>query len=99
MIDAAIPDLASLGVLLITGSVIGSIYFGALWLTVRHLAHQKYPGAMLLLSLTLRLALLLSVFFLILDGGHWQSLLVAVIGFIAARTVFIRRHVATVVSS
>ena len=94
MIDLEMLEIGPLAAAFILGMVLSGIYFGALWLTVRHLVQQKYPGAVLLLSLTLRLALLLSVFYLIVDGGHWQRLLVAVIGFIAVRSVLIRWPVA-----
>ncbi len=72
------------------GGVLGFIYFGGLWLTVRRIPRTRRPGMLSFLSFFGRLALTLCGFYLIM-GGHWERLLVAVLGFVAVRCFAIRR--------
>ncbi|MCQ8104949.1 hypothetical protein NP590_12610 [Methylomonas sp. SURF-2] len=75
---------ASVGVLL------GCVYFGGLWLTIRRLAHARQPGLHMLASLLLRLALLAWGLYLLTDG-HWQRFAAALAGLLLARWWWIRR--------
>ena len=96
MIDVEILTIGEIVIALISGMVVSGIYFGTLWLTVRRLARQRHPAIIVLLSLVVRLALLLIVFYLFVDGGHWERLLIVVIGFVAMRTALIRKNFVTV---
>ena len=91
MIDFEMVNIRALAVSLFCGMVLSGIYFAALSLTVRRLAHQRYPAVLLLVSLLVRLALLLAGFYWILDGGHWDRLLTALIGFIAVRALMLQK--------
>ena len=91
MIDFEMADIGELAVALFLGAVLSGIYFGALWLTLRRVTHSRRPAMLLMLSLLVRLTLLLTGFYLILEGGHWDRLLAALIGFILVRILLTRR--------
>ncbi len=73
------------------GTVLGAIYFRALWLTVSTLERSKRPALRLALSLALRFLLVLAVFYATVRYGGWQPLLAAAAGFIAVRFLAVRR--------
>jgi len=72
------------------GLVLGLVYFGGLWLTVRHLPRARRPGLLSVASLVVRLGLTLVAFYLVM-GGRWERLLVALAGFLVMRTILVRR--------
>lgn len=73
------------------GTVLGWVYFQALWATVRTLPRRQHRGARLALSLMVRLALAFAVFVLVARWGGLPALLPTLAGFLAARTVVMRR--------
>ena len=79
-----------LGLALIVGCVLGAIYFGGLWLTVRELPTARRPALLMLASLLGRLAITLVGFYLV-SGGRWERLLLALLGFVCVRRVFTGR--------
>jgi len=91
MIDIEMVDIGALAVALFWGAVLSGIYFGALWLTLRRLTHSRRPAVLLMMSLLVRLTLVLTGFYLILDGAHWDRLLAALFGFITVRTLLMRK--------
>jgi F1F0 ATPase subunit 2 len=68
----------------IGGFLLGFLYFRFLWLTVRRLALSSRPVRLLMISFAVRLGLVLSGFFLMMDGEA-ERLLIALGGFIVAR--------------
>ena len=72
------------------GAGAGIFYFGGLWLTVRRIPDSGHPGLLTLASFLVRVAVTVSVFYLI-GGGHWPRLLAALSGLLLARH-FIVRH-------
>lgn len=72
---------------LIAGFILGYIFFGGLWLTVRRLPEMKNPFLWTMLSLLLRLGISLTGFYFIVRGGHWLRLLVCLAGFMAVRFI------------
>ena len=68
----------------IVGLVLGIIFFGGLWFTVRKLVTSKIPALWFLASFFLRVSITLIGFYYI-SSGSWQRLLVCVAGFITAR--------------
>lgn len=72
------------------GMLLGSLYFGGLWFTVRHAARCRNPGLVVAASLFLRLGLVAFGLYWLADG-HWQRYIAAVPGLLAARWVWIRR--------
>jgi F1F0 ATPase subunit 2 len=66
------------------GVVLGAIFFGGLWWTVRRGLVSSQPVAWFLGSLLLRMGIVLAGFYLVGDG-HWQRLLACLLGFSVAR--------------
>ena len=79
------PLLAQLAVVLVVGVALGTAYFYALWLTVQRVPTSRHPTVLILVSAVLRLTLLFSALFLVMQGGHWDRLLAAVAGLLIAR--------------
>ncbi|MBK8989111.1 MAG: ATP synthase subunit I [Chloroflexi bacterium] len=75
---------------LLVGALIGALYFGGLWYTVRQLPTARRPALLFIGSYLLRLALLLGAVYL-LAGSHWYNMLSALVGILLARTLLIRR--------
>ena len=75
---------------LAAGIVLGTFYFGGLWLTVRRLPTAQRPALLSLLSFFVRLAVVLFGFYFVMDG-RWVRLLVCLLGFLGARVILVRR--------
>jgi F1F0 ATPase subunit 2 len=74
----------------IVGAVIGGVYFAGLWETVRKLPDVEKPVRRVALSFALRMALALSGFYLVMQGG-WEFLAMAMLGFLLVRELILRR--------
>jgi F1F0 ATPase subunit 2 len=85
----AMNETLSLVFALLTGVVLGAVFFGGLWWTVRKGFSSNYPSLWFLGSLLLRTCLTLDGFYLVAHG-HWERLLVCLLGFVAARLIVIR---------
>ena len=68
------------------GVMLGAVFFGGLWWTVRKGVASKQPALWFLGSLLLRTAIALAGFYFV-SGGHWERLLSCLLGFIMARLV------------
>ncbi len=77
-------EVWSLVLALVTGVLLGAVFFGGLWWTVSRMASSKRPALLLLGSLLLRTSVALGGFYLI-ARGHWERLLVCLLGFVLAR--------------
>jgi F1F0 ATPase subunit 2 len=75
------------------GAALGALYFGGLWLTVRRVTDARRPKTMLLLSFLGRAAIVLAGFYAVTQvfRGQWEALAVAMLGFMGARSLLIRR--------
>jgi F1F0 ATPase subunit 2 len=85
-----VDNLLSLGLALGGGIGLGIFYFGGLWMTVQRIPTARRPVFMSLSSFFGRLAVVLAGFFLVM-GGHWERLLVCLLGFLGVRFVLVRR--------
>lgn len=74
---------------LLAGGVLGVIYFGGLWWTVRKGLSSQQPALWFSGSLLLRMSIVLAGFYFIAHG-HWQRLLLSLLGFVIARLVVTR---------
>jgi len=74
---------------LAAGIGLGIFYFGGLWLTVRRLPTTRRPAFLSLLSFFGRLGVVLFGFYLVM-GGHWERLLVCLLGFLGVRIILVR---------
>jgi len=79
-----IPNYITLS--LIAGIILGTLFFGGLWLTVKKAVGSKYAALWVLASSLLRTGIVLTGFYFVADG-RWQRLLVCVLGFIVARFI------------
>jgi F1F0 ATPase subunit 2 len=69
--------------------LLGAIFFGGLWWTVRKGVLSKQPALWFLGSLLLRTGIILAGFYVV-SGGHWERLLLCLLGFIMTRLIVTR---------
>ncbi|MCX5848155.1 MAG: ATP synthase subunit I [Deltaproteobacteria bacterium] len=75
----------------VAGLALGTFYFIALWQTVQRLSSAKSPAYLMLTSFILRMAVVMSGFYLVMSGGHWERLASAMLGFIIIRKILTYR--------
>lgn len=68
----------------------GIVYFGGLWWTVRQLPFVRQPALLMLGSFFVRTGISLTAFYLA-SGGHWERILVSLLGFIVMRCFLVHR--------
>lgn len=73
----------------IAGVVLGTLFFGGLWLTVKKAVASKNTALWFLGSSFLRVSMVFIGFYYV-GQGNWQRLLICAFGFIAARFIVIR---------
>ncbi len=73
---------------LVAGVLLGVIFFGGLWWTVRKGVTSKQPALWFFGSLLLRTSIILSGFYFI-GLGSWERLLMCLLGFVMARFIVI----------
>lgn len=86
-------DLTTLATELLSlplGFGLGLFYFTCLWFTVRQLPRTRHPVLLMVGSGLLRFSLALMGLILIVQG-HWERLLMALLGFLVARGLLIAR--------
>lgn len=83
-------ELISWSLVFFAGGMLGTFFFGGLWLTVRKGLKSRNPALWFLLSILIRTTITLSGFYLIMEGGHWERLLIGLAGFIAAKIIVSR---------
>jgi F1F0 ATPase subunit 2 len=71
---------------LASGVLLGAIFFGGLWWTVRRGVTSKRPALWFCGSLLLRTGIALAGFYLV-SSGHWQRLIACLLGFVIARRI------------
>jgi F1F0 ATPase subunit 2 len=74
---------------LLAGFLLGAIFFGGLWWTVQRGLSLKRPAIWFLGSLLLRTSTAIAGFYFV-SGGHWERLLICLLGFFAMRRIVIR---------
>jgi F1F0 ATPase subunit 2 len=70
----------------VTGILLGAIFFGGLYLTVRKGVSSRSPALWFFGSLVARMGIALAGFYFV-SNGSWQRLILCVLGFLAARVV------------
>jgi F1F0 ATPase subunit 2 len=73
----------------VTGVLLGAMFFGGLWWTVRKAVSSEQPALWFFCSMLLRTSAALVVFYFI-ARGHWERLMVCLLGFIIARLIVTR---------
>lgn len=82
-------EALSLAPAMVTGILLGMIFFGGLWWTVRRSVFSKQPAVWFFSSLLLRMSIALAGFYFVSDS-HWERLLVCLFGFVLARLIMAR---------
>ena len=82
-------DTFRLMVALVTGLLLGAMFFGGLWWTVQKGVSSKRPALWFVGSLLVRTSIAVAGFYFI-ARGHWQRLIVCLIGFVVARLIVTR---------
>jgi F1F0 ATPase subunit 2 len=86
----AMTGLPTLLLSWLAGGMLGAMFFGGLWWTVRKGVSAGHPALWFLGSLLLRVSVTVAGFYFV-SNGHWQRLLVCLLGFVAARRVVMWR--------
>ncbi|MHB8898504.1 MAG: N-ATPase subunit AtpR [Thermoguttaceae bacterium] len=73
----------------VAGVLLGTVFFGGLWWTVRKGVSSQRPALWFFGSLLLRVSIVLAGLYLV-SGGHWERLLACLLGFVIARFLVIR---------
>ena len=84
-----LTEAFSLVLATVTGVLLGVTFFGGLWWTVRKGSSSQQPALWFFCSLLLRTSTALVGFYLV-GCGHWERLLVCLLGFVMARHIVIR---------
>ena len=71
---------------MVTGVLLGVLFFGGLWWTVLKVASSKRPALWLMGSLLLRTGIALAGFYFVAQG-HWERVIVCLLGFVFARII------------
>ena len=73
----------------LAGLVLGGVFFGGLWWTVRRGVTSRRPALLFLGSMVLRTSIVIAGFYVVSDA-HWQRLLACLLGFVIARFLVTR---------
>ena len=68
------------------GGLLGAVFFGGLWWTVRKSVSSRQPALWVFGSLLLRMSIALTGFYFV-AGSHWERMLLCLLGFVMARLV------------
>ncbi len=66
------------------GIVLGTMFYGGLWLTIQKSVASSRPALWIFTSLLVRMALVLTGFYFV-AGSHWERIALCLLGFLAAR--------------
>ena len=79
-------DLLPLALAFVAGLFLSAFFFGGLWWTVRRGVVSKHPALWFSGSMLLRTSIVL-VGFYVVGRGHWERLVLCLLGFIMARVL------------
>jgi F1F0 ATPase subunit 2 len=77
-------DVLSVTAAMAVGALLGVIFFGGLWWTVRRGMSSEWPALWFFGSLMLRMSIVL-LGFLVVGQEHWERWLFCLLGFVLAR--------------
>ena len=72
----------------IAGLLLGTLFFGGLWFTVKKIVNAKVPALWVISSFVFRVGIVLVGFYYV-SLGNWQGLMICLLGFIIARFVVV----------
>jgi F1F0 ATPase subunit 2 len=73
----------------VAGGGLGAIFFGGLWWTTNQGISSEQPALWFFCSLALRMSIVMAGFYYV-GSGHWERLLLCLLGFVMARLVVTR---------
>ncbi len=79
-------ETLSLAMVWLAGGLLGAVFFGGLWWTVRRSVASLQPALWIFGSLLVRMSLALTGFYFV-AGSHWERMLLCLLGFVMARSV------------
>lgn len=79
-----VSEISYMVLAFIGGMLLGTLFFGGLWFTVKKAVASKIPALWVLGSFILRVTITLTGFYFI-SLGNWKKQIVCMIGFILAR--------------
>ncbi len=82
-------NLLLLALALAAGLLLGGIFFGGLWWTVRRGVFSKSPALWFFGSMLLRMSVVLTGFYFV-GRGDWQRLATCLLGFVIGRIIVMR---------
>ena len=82
-------EILNLILALVAGFLLGAFFFGGLWWTVQKGLSSRRPELWFLGSLLLRTSTAVAGFYFA-SGGHWERLLVCLLGFFIMRRIVTR---------
>jgi F1F0 ATPase subunit 2 len=82
-------EILNLFLALAAGLLLGAFFFGGLWWTVQKGVSSRLPALWFFGSLLLRTATAVTGFYFA-SGGHWERLIMCLIGFFIMRIVVTR---------
>jgi F1F0 ATPase subunit 2 len=72
----------------IAGILLGTVFFGGLWWTIRKGVASSRPALWFIGSLLIRMSITLAGFYVV-AGSHWERLLMCLLGFVSARFIIV----------
>jgi F1F0 ATPase subunit 2 len=79
-------DTLTLALAWVAGAMLGGMFFGGLWWTVRKGVASPRPAMWFFVSLLLRMSVALAGMYVV-SGGHWERLLLCLLGFVMSRLI------------
>ncbi len=80
---------AALLLALLAGLLLGTLFFGGLWWTIRRGISSEWTAVWFFCSLLLRTGIVVTGFYFV-SHGDWRRLLTCLLGFLVARLVVMR---------
>ena len=84
----AMNELWSVAFAVVAGALLGAMFYGGLWWTVHRGVSSKRVALWFLGGLLLRMSIALSGIYFV-AGGHWERLLLCLLGFVVIRPALI----------
>jgi len=85
-----IGEIFFIAISLVVGVAIGIINFAGMWSTIHYLSQVKHPAILMMLSFIVRMAIIMTTFYFVMDG-RWERLIACMVGFFLVRRVLMKR--------
>ena len=82
-------EILSFAMTIIAGFILGILFFGGLYWTVRIGMESRNPALLFVVSFLVRTTSVLAGFYFLLDG-HWEKLVTSMMGFLLARILIMQ---------